>query len=98
MKRAISSILLTISLLSLSGCRVNWFDRHYDVPWYFIAIPVAIIFIVAHIIIMSGTYVCSECGTEFKPKWYQISAYIHFMGKRLLKCPNCKTKDFFKRK
>ena len=89
MKKFFSIIFLVVLLSTFSGCRVNWFDKHYDVPWYIIAIPVAIIFIIAHFYIMSATYVCPKCGTQLKPKWYQISAYFHFMGKRLIKCPKC---------
>lgn len=88
---------LIVLTLTLSGCTVNWFDKHYEVPWYVIAIPVIIIFVIAHIHIMSRTYVCPECGTHFKPKWYQISAYFHFMGKRLIKCPSCKKTNYCKR-
>ena len=49
-------------------------------------------------IIATATYVCPECGASFKPKWYQISAYFHFMGERLIKCPNCKKSNYCKRK
>ncbi len=97
MRKLFSMIALIVLMLSLSGCTVNWFDKHYDVPWFVIAIPVTIIFLIAHIYIMSGTYVCPECGTSFKPKWYQFSAF-HFMGERLVKCPKCKKTNFCKRK
>jgi len=97
-RKLFSVIVLLLLMLSLSGCTVNWFDAHYDVSWFVIAVPVIIIFIVAHIYIMSGTYVCPECGTHFKPKWYQFSAYVHFMGKRLIKCPKCKKTNYCKRK
>ena len=84
--------------MSLSGCTVNWFNKSYDVPWFVIAIPVAIILIFAHISIMSQTYICPDCHTEIKPKWYQIYVYLHINGERLVKCPNCKRKGFCKRK
>lgn len=98
MRKLFSVIALLLLMLSLSGCTVNWFDKQYDVPWFAIAIPVAVIFLIAHICIMSGTYVCPECGASFKPKWYQVSAYFHFMGKRLIKCPECKKTSYCKRK
>ncbi len=98
MRKWFSIITLIFLMLSLSGCTVNWFDKHYDVPWFVIAIPVTIIFLIAHIYIMSGTYTCPECGASFKPKWYQISAYSHFMGKRLIKCPKCKKTNYCERK
>lgn len=98
MKKFLSIIILIVLVLSLSGCTVNWFDKQYDVPWFVIAVPVAVIFIIAHFHIMSGTYICPVCGATFKPKWYQISAYLHFMGKRLIKCPNCKKRSYCERK
>ena len=98
MKKLLCFTFLISLLLSLSGCTVNWFDRTYDVPWFVIAIPVVIISIVAHICIMSGTYICPDCHNEIKLKWSQISDYLHFNGKRLVKCPNCKRKGFCKRK
>ena len=98
MRKWLSIVISVFLMLSLTGCTVNWFDGQCDVPWFVVAIPVAIVFVIAHIHVMSGTYVCPECGTEFKPKWYQISAYLHFMGERLIKCPNCKKTSFCKRK
>ena len=32
------AVLICIMILSLTSCQVNWFDRHYDVPWWMIAI------------------------------------------------------------
>lgn len=98
MKKLISLLTFIFLILTLSGCTVNWFDRQYDVPWFVIAIPVAIIFIIAHIHIMSGTYACPNCSAVFKLKWYQISAYLHLGSKRYIKCPNCKKTDFCSKK
>ncbi len=101
-KRIVPVLCLTAFIPLLTSCRVNWFDRQYDVPWYYVAIPVAIycaiVWIIAHMYIMSGTYICPQCYTEIKLKWYQISAYVHLNGERLVKCPNCKRKSFCKRK
>ena len=63
----------------LSSCQANWFGSHFDVPWYFIAVPVFVLFIVLYVIIVSKTYVCPKCKTEFKPKWYQIYITIHYI-------------------
>ena len=88
---------LYILTLLLSGCRVNWFDRSYDVPWYVVAVPAAIILILAHIHIMSGTYICPSCGTEIKPKWYHLFTYVHNGDERVAKCPKCGRTGFCKR-
>jgi len=98
MRKFFSMIAWIVFIISLSGCTVNWFDQQYDAPWFVIAIPVTIIFLIAHKYIMSGTYVCPVCGASFKPKWYQISAYFHYMGKRLIKCPKCQKTNYCKRK
>ena len=97
-KKIFISLLLLISTLMLSSCQVNWFGSHFDVPWYFIAVPVFVLFIVLYVIIVSKTYVCPKCKTEFKPKWYQIYITIHFNNSRIAKCPNCGRKGFCKRK
>ena len=98
MKKIFAFLLVIISTLTLSSCRVNWFDTHYDVPWYYIAIPVAVLFIVLYIVIISKTYVCPNCKTEFKPKWYHVYVTVHFMGSRIAKCPNCGRKGYCKTK
>jgi len=98
MKKVLISLFLLISTLMLSSCQVNWFGSHFDVPWYFIAVPVFVLFIVLYVIIVSKTYVCPKCKTEFKPKWYQIYITIHFNDSRIAKCPNCGRKGFCKRK
>lgn len=97
-KTIILGLCFAVIVPLLTSCKVNWFDRQYDVAWYFVAIPVAIVCILAHIFIMSGTYICPRCGTEIKLKWYQIYAYLHINGERLVVCPNCKRKGFCKRK
>lgn len=98
MKKVFVSLFLLISTLMLSSCQANWFGSHFDVPWYFIAVPVFVLFIVLYVIIVSKTYVCPKCKTEFKPKWYQIYITIHFNDSRIAKCPNCGRKGFCKRK
>ena len=42
MKRIAFVLLITVLALSLTACRVNWFDRHYDVPWWSIAVPIVV--------------------------------------------------------
>lgn len=89
MKKACIFLCLLSVLLSFTSCQVNWFGETVDAPWYFVVIPILLIFAVAYWIIMSKTYICPACKTEFKPKWYQLSVCVHFMGKRVAKCPKC---------
>ena len=48
--------------------------------------------------IMSQTYICPHCGAEIKPKWYHFNTYMHWCGKRLVKCPVCRKMGYGKRK
>ena len=98
MKKSAFAFMCLCTTLLLCSCKVNLFTTTADVPWYTIAIPVFIVLVAAYFILMNTTFVCPHCKTEFKPKWYQLSVTVHFMGKRLAKCPNCKRKGFFKKK
>ena len=89
MKKAFLFLTLLMSL-ALSSCTVNWFGETRDVPWYYIAVPIAVILVVGYIILMSKTYVCPHCETEFKAKPHHLFVTLHMGGKRLAKCPNCK--------
>ena len=94
MKKFTAVLLILITVLSLTSCKVNWFDRQYDVAWWVIAVPVAVLFVVLYLFIISKTYVCPECKTKFKPKWYHLYITIHLNGSRIAKCPNCGRKGF----
>ena len=89
MKKVLILFLILTTVFSLTSCTVNWFGGTKDVPWYFIAIPVAIIAIVGYFILMSKTYICPDCGTEFKAKPYHLFVTIHMGRKRIAKCPKC---------
>ena len=94
MKKTISIFVLLATTLSLSSCAVNWFGDTMDVPWYYIAIPVALVAVPGYMILMSKTYICPHCKTEFKAKPYQLYVTIHMCGKRIAKCPKCGRKGF----
>ena len=99
MLKRIFLMLVSVSLmLSLCSCRVNWFGESYDAPWYAIAIPIFIICIISYFILMNFTFVCPDCKTEFKPKRHELSVTIHYMGRRLVRCPKCGKRGFFHRK
>ena len=98
MKKATTLLLTLCAALSLCSCKVNWFTTTIDVPWYVmmltVVLPVAIALIISYRVLMSRTYICPECKTEFSPKWYQLSVAVHFMGKRLATCPHCGRRGF----
>ena len=96
MKKVLLLLISLIVVLSLTSCTVNWFGGTREVPWYYVAIPVAVIFILGYFILMSKTYVCPDCGAEFKAKPYQLYVTVHCGRKRLAKCPKCGRKGFCK--
>lgn len=96
MKKVLLLLISLVVALSLTSCTVNWFGGTREVPWYYVAIPVAVIFILGYFILMSKTYVCPDCGAEFKAKPYQLYVTVHCGRKRLAKCPKCGRKGFCK--
>jgi len=100
MKRKIFSlfVLLCITTTSLTSCKVNWFDKQYDVPWWAITIPVvifsAIVWIAAGKYIASKKYVCPKCNKAFYPKWWKAAISVHINDDRVFRCPHCGRKGF----
>ena len=94
MKKALLFFVLLTVTFSLTSCTVNWFGDTRDVPWYFIAIPIILISVFGYFILMSKTYICPHCKTEFKAKPHQLYVTVHMGGKRIAKCPSCGRKGF----
>ena len=98
-KRLLALFALSLVLMTtLTSCTVNWFDRQYDVPWWVIAIPVALWslawLIGGGLYIASKTYVCPACTRTFSPKWYIAMFSLHINDDRYFKCPHCGKKSF----
>ena len=101
MKKCLSALLMILSAYLLTACKVNVFGSSYDVPWYIIGVP-CILFLLACVLTAHGsivrrTYQCPGCGKRFKPKWYEISSWIHLNDERVMRCPKCGRKGFCKR-
>ena len=95
MKRAVILFVFTIILtLMLTSCDIHHGNIHHDVHWWVIAIPVVIILVIAHISFIAKRYRCPMCGTEFRPKWYEISSWLHDDNGRAVKCPHCGRRGF----
>ena len=93
--KKLSLILLCAFLpLALTSCRVNLIGGTAEVPWYVIAIALVLAFVLVYMRLLSQTYICPHCKEEFKAKWYQFSVSIHYMDKRMLKCPKCNKRSF----
>ena len=96
MKKVCLFLVLMLVIVSLTSCQINWFGGTVDAPWYYVVIPIVTILIFAYIILMSQTYICPRCKTEFKAKPYQLYVTIHCNGERIAKCPCCKRRGFCK--
>lgn len=97
-KITIAGLLIVLTAQFLTSCQVNWFDKHYDVPWWMIAVPVTIfcliVWIAAGKYISEKKYICSGCGKSFYPKWWKAAISIHLGDDRVFKCPHCNRKSF----
>ena len=94
MKKAFLAFLLASSTSMLTSCKVNYFHKSVDVPWYYVVLPVTFIFIVTYIVLMSKSYICPRCNTVFKAKPHQLYVTVHFGNQRIAKCPHCGRKGF----
>ena len=57
--KKLAFVFVTVALtFSLTSCKVNWFDKHYEVPWWVIAIPVAVFSLV--VFVWAGKYIASK--------------------------------------
>ena len=97
--KKLAFVFITVALtFSLTSCKMNWFDQQYDVPWWVIAVPVAIfsvtVWFAAGKHIASKKYICPKCNKSFYPKWRQAAFSIHMNDDRVFKCPNCGRKGF----
>ena len=97
MKRIALTVFLSFLTLCLTSCRVNWFDRTYEVPWWMVAIYLAVWITVPTYIagryIMSKKYACPSCGKTFYPKFWESVFSFHMGDLRALRCPHCGKKD-----
>ena len=97
-KLLILSTFLSMTMVFLTSCKVNWFDKQYDAPWWAIAIPViifsVIVLIATGIYLASKEYICPQCNQKFRPKWWRAMLSIHVGSDRLFKCPHCGKRGF----
>lgn len=95
MKKTVVLSALTVTLaLLLTSCDARFGGVHYDVSWWVLAIPPAVILMTAHISLVRKRYRCPVCRAEFRPQWYEISVWLHDGGNRAVKCPHCGRRGF----
>ena len=101
MRRLMLVVFAVFLTPCLTSCEVHWFNQSYDVPWWTIAIPVTLIFVVtwffAGKIIAKKEYRCPKCQKNFYPTWWKAAFSIHINDDRVFKCPHCGRKGFCKR-
>ena len=54
--------------------------------------------VVVPIVQSRHTFVCGNCGKEFKPKWTQLFGDVHVCEEHLIECPFCEVKNMCKDK
>ncbi|MBQ7714868.1 MAG: hypothetical protein IJT70_03250 [Clostridia bacterium] len=94
-------ITLIPTALVLTSCDVHFGSKHYDWPWWAVAL-VSLAIIVPTITlgcryICKYEYVCSKCKNEFHPTWRQALFSAHIGSDRAFKCPVCGHRGFCKR-
>ena len=63
MKKLLFSLLTLCMAFSLTSCQVNWFGETYDAPWYMVAVPVILIFVVGYLVIWAVIYSVHKART-----------------------------------
>ncbi len=93
-------LLLTFSLyflVCLTGCEVHWHEESMDVPWYVIAIPVAVFsllcILIAGLCSSKKRFVCPKCHNTFRPNRWRVVFAPHIGEEHLLRCPHCKARE-----
>ncbi len=104
MKKRWSLVILLLSTLCLTSCVVEVHFGSYStyVPWYFVVIPcvlfVLLLFVIVQLYYVRKTYTCPECQNEFRPRWYEISVWVHDLGRHVVRCPQCGKRGFCRKK
>lgn len=98
LKRLFLFCLPGCTLLLLSSCTVNWFDGPHDVPWWTVAIPTVLLFIILAVIarrcFTGKAYICPQCRETFSPAWWRAALTVHLNSNRVFKCPHCGRRGF----
>lgn len=97
MKKFVKYLALTLPsslMLFLTSCKIHVNGKIDDVHWWVIAIHVALVLLITHIVLIRTTLRCPKCGEEFEPRWYELSLWLNINGRRVARCPKCGRKGF----
>lgn len=92
------ALALCLAVCSACAIRVNWFGQSAMVPWYVVVVPVVAILLGAHLYFLSCRFICPKCATVIKPKWYEVSVWLHWGDRRVVKCPHCGRRGYCEQK
>lgn len=86
--------LIFVIVIYLTSCEAHFGKTRFYVPWWVFALFTAVILTIAHIYIISKHYKCPKCGERFKPKWFELSTWLHYGNQRVVKCRKCGYRGF----
>ena len=82
----------------LSSCAVHIGNAVFDVPWWCIGVPTALVVVLSLYFtgkaVSEREYVCGFCGAHFSPKRRDMGFLLHDNDRYVLKCPHCKKRGF----
>ena len=57
---------------------------------------IIIVALIKGFLLSKRKFICSHCGKEFYPKWYQVMFETHFNDYFRIRCPHCNKKKYQK--
>ena len=57
---------------------------------------IIIVALIKGFLLSKRKFICSHCGKEFYPKWYQVMFETHFNDYFKIRCPHCDKKKYQK--
>ena len=97
MKRFFVSAAVLAALFSLAACEARVGNTDFTFPrWVILSYVayVAAVILIAHFYLLRCSFKCPKCGTVFRPRWYEISVWLHYGSARVVKCPVCHRRGF----
>lgn len=97
-KSVLAVTVLSAFLIFFTSCEVHFGETRFDVPWWYIAFPVALILLFVWYFegkyLAKKKFVCEMCEKSFSPKWWKATFSVHVNEKHVFKCPHCGSKGF----
>ena len=98
MKKACLVSLAALSPLFLASCDAHFGSKHFDLPWWAVALIIiaslSVSFAIVGYEVSKNEYKCKECGKTFYPTKMQAAFSLHNGNERGFKCPHCGKRGF----